>query len=220
MQRITEPELMTDSAQARAYAEADFTSAHQAFIDLFQDRFAHSDIRSEVLDLGCGPCDITRRFARAFPHTNMHAVDGSPAMLQEAERLNRDEDLSARIRLIESCLPTLQLPQTHYHTIISNSLLHHLHNPHHLWHSIKQHTEPFANIFIMDLYRPDDNAKAQQLVVQYAADEPELLRRDFYHSLCAAFTPDEVNQQLADQALSQLKVDIVSDRHMIIFGTL
>ena len=211
---------MMDPAQARAYAAADFASAHQTFIDLFKDRFAQIDIRGEVLELGCGPCDITRRFAHAFPQTTLHAVDGAPAMLHEAERLNRQENFSARIMLIESILPKLQLPQSHYHTIISNSLLHHLHNPDVLWNSIKQHAKPLANVFIMDLRRPDSKTEAQQLVDHYAADEPEILRRDFYHSLQAAFTPEEVQQQLAQQALSQLTVEVTSDRHLIVTGTL
>lgn len=125
-----------------------------------------------------------------------------------------------RIQLIETRLPNPDLPQAHYHTIISNSLLHHLHDPHVLWDSIKTHAKPFANVFVMDLMRPDNEEKARALVAQYAANEPVVLQNDFYHSLCAAFTPDEVQTQLDEHSLSQLTVEVVSDRHMIIFGIL
>lgn len=220
MQRIPEPELMNDAAQAHAYAEADFESAHRSFIDLFREKFPQLNITGEVLDLGCGPCDVTRRFALAFPQTILHAVDGAAAMLQEAGRLNRQHRLDERIVLIESRLPDLRLPQRHYHTIISNSLLHHLHDPHMLWETVKNHAKPFAGVFIMDLRRPATEEKAMSLVEQYAANEPGILRRDFYHSLCAAFTPDEVRRQLDEHALSQLTIETVSDRHIIIYGTL
>ena len=220
MQRRPEPELMNEPAQVRAYAEADFDAAHASFIDLFQDKFPHQDFHGEVLELGCGPADISRRFALAWPDAILHAVDGAPAMLQAAADLNRQQGLDERIRLIESRLPGLQLPQQHYHTLISNSLLHHLPDPHALWDTIKLHAKPFARVFIMDLMRPDTEQMASALVAQYAADEAAILREDFYHSLLAAFTPAEVQAQLDEHSLSQLTVDVVSDRHMIIYGTL
>ena len=66
MQRIPEPELMTDPAQAQAYAETDFSAPHDAFIAHFAARFP--DFKTgRVLDLGCGAADVTLRFARAYP---------------------------------------------------------------------------------------------------------------------------------------------------------
>jgi ubiquinone/menaquinone biosynthesis C-methylase UbiE len=35
-----------------------------------------------VLDLGCGPADVTIRFAKANPGYKFHGVDGSAAMLK------------------------------------------------------------------------------------------------------------------------------------------
>jgi len=220
MQRIPEPELMDDETQAQAYADADFDTPHQHFIELFQEKFPQLDINGEVLDLGCGPGDITRRFARAFPHARLHAVDGARVMLSLANAINRREGLSDRIELIHGKLPHVELPQCHYHTIISNSLLHHLPDPHVLWDTIQRAAKPYANLFVMDLIRPASEQQAMDIVDQYAANEPDILRHDFYHSLCAAFTPSEVQQQLEEHSLSQLHVEEVSDRHMIIFGSL
>ena len=65
MERIPEPELMDDPAQAYAYANADFSEPHQAFVERFTQCFpGHAPRR--VLDLGCGAADITIRFARAY----------------------------------------------------------------------------------------------------------------------------------------------------------
>ena len=39
MKRISEHELMDDVSQAKAYAEADFSEAHNAFVEYFKVRF-------------------------------------------------------------------------------------------------------------------------------------------------------------------------------------
>lgn len=220
MNRIPEPELMNDPAQAHAYAHADFASPHQLFVDTFRQKFPALDIKDAVLDLGCGPCDISRRFALAYAACTIHAVDGATNMLMHAETLNKEDNLHQRIQLIETTLPDITLPQNFYHTIISNSLLHHLHNPFVLWQTIQRHAKAYTNIFVMDLMRPDSAAVAKQLVEDNAAAEAEILQQDFYHSLLAAFTPAEVQQQLDDMDMSTLQIETVSDRHMIIYGSL
>jgi len=67
MQRITEPELMNDEAQARAYAQANFDEPHDMFIQEFKAAFPGTDVSGHILDLGCGPADISIRFAQSFP---------------------------------------------------------------------------------------------------------------------------------------------------------
>ena len=68
--------------------------------------------------------------------------------------------------------------------------------------------------------RPESAGAAQALVDQYAPDEPEVLRRDFFLSLGAAFTPDEVRAQLADAGFDGFVVEPVTDRHLVITGSL
>jgi hypothetical protein len=55
-------------------------------------------------------------------------------------------------------------------------------------------------------------------VDQYAPDEPDVLRRDFYNSLCAAFTPGEIADQLDAAGLDGYAVEPVTDRHLVITG--
>lgn len=222
MDRIPEPELMNGEEQAKAYAFADFAQPHNLFITLFQEKFPdiHSSFNDVVLDLGCGPCDITRRFAKAYCDAGFHAVDGAFEMLKHAQHLNQQQGFTHRIKLIEGSIADVNLPQQHYHAIISNSLLHHLADPFVLWKTIQQHAKPFAHIFIMDLVRPVDEQTVGFLSNEYAANEPDILKNDFENSLRAAFTVDEVRQQLDEMGLSNLKVEQSSDRHMIIYGTL
>lgn len=222
MDRITEAELMQGEEQSKAYAFADFSKAHNLFIESFREKFTDipANFNDVVLDLGCGPCDITRRFANAYPDVGFHAVDGAFEMLKFGQQLNYKTGLSQRIKLIEACLPDVQLPQQHYHIIISNSLLHHLHDPFVLWETIQQHAKPFAHVFVMDLIRPLDEQTVQFLQSEYTENEPDILKLDFENSLRAAFTVKEVQQQLEEMNLTNLKVEQISELHMIIYGVL
>ena len=217
MQRIPEPELMDDEAQARAYAEADFEEPHSYFIELFQQTFPELNIKGSVLDLGCGPADISLRFAKAYPECEVHGVDGAAAMLAFGDEAIGRARLQQRIRLLQGYLPGVSLPQLKYDTVISNSLLHHLADPMTLWQTVQEYAAPAAPVFIMDLMRPDSTLQAKALMDEYAAGEPEVLQHDFYHSLLAAYTPQEVQQQLSVLALP-LNVKVVSDRHLVVSG--
>ena len=70
----------------------------------------------------------------------------------------------------------------------------------------------------MDLLRPASEHEARTLVDQYAQDEPAILQHDFYHSLLAAYRITEIEAQLRQCELTQLKVQAVSDRHVIIYS--
>lgn len=70
----------------------------------------------------------------------------------------------------------------------------------------------------MDLKRPQTLDEACALMETYVANEPEILKRDFYNSLLAAFEEREVLEQLREAKLEHLLVKVVSDRHVIIAG--
>lgn len=218
MDRVPEPELMLDPVQARAYADADFDGPHSHFIELFRETFPDMQVSGPVLDLGCGPGDIAMRFARACPGAEVDGIDGAPAMLAEGERLIAGSGLEGRVRLVCANLPGDAPPRNRYRGVISNSLLHHLHDPAVLWNAVARYIEPGGFVFIMDLMRPDSRDTAEAMVAQYAAGEPAVLRQDFFHSLLAAFTPEEVRAQLADAGLRDLRVRAVSDRHLVVSG--
>ena len=219
MQRVTEPELMEDPAQAAAYAEADFTEAHARIVAGFEECFPGVQVAGSVLDLGCGPGDISFRFASRHPGCTVIGVDGSAAMIALArKRLVQESSLAARVQFIESRLPDATIPAGRYAVIIRNSLLHHLHRPAVLWDTVGAHAGVGTYIYIVDLLRPQTRAEARRLVDAYAAGEPDVLRRDFYHSLCAAFEPAEVEAQLEAANLGELSVSVISDRHLAVYG--
>jgi len=126
VKRIPEPELMNEPEQALAYARADFEEPHNQFIELFKNRFPEEKIDGYVLDLGCGPADVTIRFARAYPKCLIHGIDGAENMLKHGRDAIASQGLESQIDLYCGCLPGAKSPRSSYDIIISNSLLHHL----------------------------------------------------------------------------------------------
>ena len=219
MKRIPEPELMNNNEQAAAYAEADFSEPHNRVISLFNETFGLDRINGYVLDLGCGPGDITFRFARAYPDCTVHGIDGAEAMIRcGLKLLRKSADIKHRVELIHGLLPAAVPPRMKYDTVISNSLLHHLIDPLVLWQTIKRYAAPDAPIFIVDLKRPTSPEEAHRLVETYSGGEPEILKNDFYNSLLAAFTTSEIKAQLLKVNLDYLDVTEIGDRHLQISG--
>jgi len=217
MERVTEPELMDEPEQARAYARADFSEPNTRFLELFQEAFPALR-EGWVVDLGCGPADITVRFVQRFPGCRLHAVDGSAAMLAFAREAVARARVGDRVELVRGRVPETPLPRADYDAVISNSLLHHLHDPAGLWETVRRHARPGAAVLVMDLARPHSEAEVDTLVEIYAADAPPVLRRDFRASLRAAFRVEEVRAQLHAAGLDGMAVRMVSDRHLLVAG--
>jgi 2-polyprenyl-3-methyl-5-hydroxy-6-metoxy-1,4-benzoquinol methylase len=218
MDRVLEPELMEDEQQVLAYARADFAEENQGFVDRFREYFPEFT-EGHVLDLGCGPGDIPVRFAQALPSCRITGVDASEPMIGLAAETVKRAGLADRIAFRCERFQAVSLLDP-ADAAVSNSLLHHVPNPLQFWYRLRQLVKSSSPVLVMDLLRPDSPEEAQAIVDRYAAQEPEILRRDFYNSLLAAFTEDEVAAQLAEMNLSRLIVDVVDDRHWVVSGTI
>lgn len=220
MNRELEPEVMDGQEQSAAYAAADFAEPNARFVKLLREAFPREE-EGRWLDLGCGPADIPLRICAQLPRVQIWGVDASGPMLELA-RLSREAAAAQdRLHLVQARLPTALLEERHFDVVLSNSLLHHLPQPGVLWESIARHGAPGAAVFVADLRRPPSLEAAQQLVEAYAQGAPEILRRDFYHSLLAAFEPEEVEAQIKDAGLEgRIKVEVISDRHLVASGRL
>lgn len=218
MNRILEPEVMDGADQAEAYAGADFVEVDSAFVKRFQALFP--DFRRGVVgDLGCGPAAIARRLCARLPEIRVTGVDASPAMLRCARAALQRTAHASRIDLIEAYLPSTTLAEGMFDAVVSNSLLHHLPDPSVLWTELARTGRSGAPVLVVDLLRPPGVEEARVLVDLYAAGEPEVLRHDFFQSLCAAFTVDEIHGQLNAAGL-HLAVERISDRHVAVHGRL
>jgi trans-aconitate methyltransferase len=218
MKRKPEPELMNDAEQVAAYGGADFEAPHSHFINLLLGHLPEGEDITRALDLGCGAGDITFRVAASCPDAVVDAVDGSAEMLRFAEGLLLQKPaLSGRVKFTHSMIADFK-PGGKYELVVSNSLLHHLPEPGVFWDAVKRFSSPGTFLFVMDLHRPESEKEAKRLTALYVSSEPEILQRDFYNSLLAAFEEGEVRAQLAASGLTHLKTERVGDRHLIVYG--
>jgi len=225
MERVPEPELMDGAEQAAAYAAAELSASDGAVIARLGELFPEG-LGSRLVDLGCGPGNISFRLAELRPApAQVLAIDGAPPMLAQAareleRRRQRQPDLPQRLVFRLSRLPDPALPGG-FSAVVSNSLLHHLPDPAVLWGALRQLAAPGARIYVKDLRRPADAAAVGALVQRHAADAPPVLQHDYRASLHAAFTPEEVEGQLRAAGLAgALQVAPSDDRYLEVWGRL
>jgi SAM-dependent methyltransferase len=208
---------MDDEQQAIAYAHADFSTSNQLYVDsLVRDFPTHL---CTVVDIGCGPADVVIRLAKAAPEARITALDGSGPMIALGRSAARAADVDDRLALLHTRIPGPPPASQSFDAVLSKDLLHHLPDPGVLWKEVKRLGRPGAAVYVMDLVRPDSEETARAMVKEGAGSEHPILQHDFYQSLLAAFTMDEVRAQVTAAGLD-LTVAPIGVRHMLIKGTL
>jgi len=215
MQRQPEHELMQNT-EATAYAAADFKSVNEAYVESLL-AVAEGTLGATIIDLGTGPGDIAIRIALARPDWKVTGLDGSEDMLLLARDAERRASLNATISWVLADAKASGLPAASFEIVVSNSILHHVADPIDFWREVKRLAAPDAIIFMRDLHRPDSAEAARAIVEEYAADESEVLRSEFYNSMLASYTCEEVKEQIALIGLD-LNVEMSSDRHLDVVG--
>ncbi len=210
---------MDGTKQAQAYAEADFEDVNQGLVDRFRELFPSWRGR-RILDMGCGPADIPARLCAAFPEASVFGIDASAAMLALAREAVREGGLEDRISLLRAYVPQIPFEQRAFDAIVSNSLLHHLSDPLNLWRTCKRYGRPGSPVLVCDLFRPPSQGEARKIVDDAGCSDHPALQADFYNSLLAAYRIEEITQQLEDVGLDHLDVEMVSERHILVWGHL
>ena len=145
-------------------------------------------------------------------------VDGAAAMLHLARA--RAATMHHPPRLMECSLQHLvesDLVNT-ADLIVSNSLLHHLHQPDLLWSLTSGLAVHGCRVLHRDLRRPFSVSELDRLQRTYLPEAPAVLIQDFRASLAAAFEPDEVTSQLKRAGLNGLRVETEDDRYLVVSG--
>ncbi|HOZ49337.1 MAG TPA: class I SAM-dependent methyltransferase [Candidatus Hydrogenedentes bacterium] len=216
MKRQPEPELMDIEAEAEAYAVANFSDVNQAFVDRLVE-LAGDGPHVVALDLGTGPGDIPIRLLRARPQWRVCAIDASFPML----RFGRSAaERPARPRFVLSDAKRLPFADATFDVVLSNSILHHINDVAPFWNEVRRIARPGGFVLLRDLFRPESEAAAHRIVETYSGRESALLKEEFFRSLLAAYTAEEVREQVQAAGLGALDVVRVTDRHMDIFGRL
>tara|TARA_Y100001968_G_scaffold108202_1_gene97845 strand:- start:165 stop:848 length:684 start_codon:yes stop_codon:yes gene_type:complete len=225
MKRTIEPELMETPSQVKAYADADFSGSDSMVVEGLEKYLKKVgkilNKNDLILDMACGPGNISERVAKKWPLVEVIGIDGSKEMLNQAEKtLSKGflRNLTYQLIEINSIASGKKYFPLKADVIVSNSALHHFHNPYSFWNALKKIGKNNCIHFHRDLIRPDSIEKASEIKEKYLSTSPEILKRDFYASLKASFTVDEVTQQLANAGLSQLKVFQVDELYFEIIG--
>ena len=224
MQRVPEPELMDDPQQVQAYAQADFSDGDRRTLELVESLLARSPALPPAplfIDLGCGPGNITLPLAASHPNAQVVGVDGARSMLSVAAQRSAANGLTVCWR--HASLQDLQrgvLPELigRADLIVSNSVLHHLHQPALLWTLTRRLAAPGCRVLHRDLRRPASPKEARQLLERHLPGGAEPLVRDFLASLHAAFEATEVEAQLRAAGLGGLSVCAEDDRYLVVSG--
>ena len=216
MQRCPEPELMNGVDQVAAYAAADFSAGDDVTIDRIRSLVAERPLGNSpiVVDLGCGPGNITVLLARLLPEARVIGIDGAERMLELARQRAADQALA--IEFLHRDLR--QIKGLKADLVVSNSLLHQLHDPLLLWRVTSQLANRGCRVLHRDLRRPESMDELNHLQTLHLPDAPEPLLQDFRASLRAAFEPAEVVDQLRITGMKQLSVQLEGDRYLVVSG--
>ena len=225
MRRTPEPELMENPSQVTAYADADFSRSDSMVVKGLEKYLIKSGKTLNkddlIIDVACGPGNIATRIADNWPLVKVIGIDGSNQMLLEADKKLKDgfrKNLSFELIEINSISKNKKYFSSKANVLVSNSALHHFHSPYRFWDALKKLGKPSCINFHRDLVRPSSIEKAMEIKEKYLLDSPEILKEDFFASLKASFTVEEVNEQLVNAGLSQLKVYQVDELYLEIFG--
>ncbi len=208
---------MDGEEQSLAYARADFSQSNQWFADRLKQDFSGS--LGRVLDIGCGPADVDIRLAQAVPGMHITAVDASGPMIEIARQAVAAAGMLEQVDPVKGYIPGLPFEEQSFDAVLSKDMFHHLPDPSVLWNEARRMGKPGALVCVMDLFRPESPGTARKVVESTAPDEHPLLKKDFYVSLRAAFTLEEIEDQLEAAGLG-FRVEKVSERHMFISGFL
>ncbi len=230
MKRVTEPELMIDPEQVKAYVEADFSSSEEEMINQLSSILEKSDFISEepfIVDLGCGPGNISERIATRFKKSNVLGIDDSLEMIRVANErrdlLNRNSCFN-RLRYEKINISLLAKGKTALlncaDVVVSNSFIHHIHDPNIFFSALLHVSKNGAIHFHRDLRRPSTYDEVLDIQKRNLPNAPPIMVRDFIASLSAAYTCNEIKSLINAAKIGKFIVSEKDDRYIDIIGNI
>ena len=202
MQRYLEPELMDNLEQALAFRKANRDYGIRGFLEFYEKYVGLTE--GKIVDLGCGTGEYLLALENKYPSLVITGFDGSEPMIQIARGLVEFHSSSVRVRHRQF----KQIDQT-ADCVISTNTLHHIHDPNIFWDCIKRVA---PRVLVMDLVRPTSPATARLIVETLAKEETDEFKFDYYNSLLAAFSPDELAEQIKG---TNLKLEVEGDPNFL-----
>ena len=229
MERIAEPELMEEKEQVISYDGADFSEGEDNFINqinyyLFKNNIC-LDKKDLIVDLGCGPGNISEKLATKWPNTEVVGIDGSKEMILRAEHNKKQSMNKKKLKNLRYVCADIKnnklnnfLLKKEISLLVSNSLIHHITNLEDFFNTIRSLSSNITVNFHKDLKRPLDEKSALELKAQCSKKYNEILTNDYYASLRASYTFKELKNFTLENDLSSLDVFEEGDNYLIVYG--
>jgi len=229
MERIPEPELMEKKEQVISYDKADFSEGEVNLINQINHYLLRNNIslgeKDLIVDLGCGPGNISEKLAIRWPHAEVVGIDGSKEMILRAEynkKISNNQKKLKNLRYvcfdIKDIKPNNFLLKKKISLLVSNSLIHHITHLEDFFKTIRSLSDNTTVNFHKDLKRPFNEKSALELKAQCSTKYNEILTNDYYASLRASYTFRELKNFTLENDLSSLDVFEDGDKYLIVYG--
>ena len=229
MDREPEPEIMDKKSQVEAYCEADFSLGENNLIKFISDYLKINNINLSrndlIVDLGCGPGNISEKLSERWPDVNVLGVDGSQEMIKEAEsRLFKNKIVNKYRNLNYLCSDIRKISSHEIFSrkkitlLVSNSLIHHINHIDNFFKFIVNLSNKETINFHKDLIRPKDQETALKLRDKCSQKFSSILTNDYYASLKASYRKNEVQKKILELNLNSMNVIEETKEYLIVYG--
>ena len=229
MDREPEPELMNKKSQVKAYCSADFSLGENNLIKFISHYLKINNINLSkndlIVDLGCGPGNISEKLSERWPDVNVLGIDGSQEMIREAEsRIFRSEIINKYRNLNYLCSDIRKIysheifSRKEITLLVSNSFIHHIIDLDNFFKFIINLSNKETINFHKDLIRPKDKETALKLKDKCSQKYSMILTNDYYASLKASYRKNEIQEKILELNLKSMNVFEESKEYLIVYG--
>ena len=229
MDRKPEPELMNKKSQVKAYCAADFSLGEINLIKFISDYLEINNINLSrndlIVDLGCGPGNISEKLSERWPEVNVLGIDGSQEMIKEAEsRILKSKIINKYRNLKYICSDIREinsheiLSKKEITLLVSNSFIHHIIDLDNFFKFIINLSSVETINFHKDLIRPKDEETALKLKDKCSQKYSIILTNDYYASLKASYRKNEIREKILELNLNSMNVFEESEEYLIVYG--
>ena len=229
MHREPEPELMNKKSQVKAYCAADFSIGEINLINFISNYLEINNINLSkndlIVDLGCGPGNISEKLSERWPDVNVLGIDGSKEMIMEAEsRMFKNKIMDKYRNLNYICSDIRKISSYEIFSgkeitlLVSNSFIHHIDDIDNFFGFIINLSNKETINFHKDLIRPKDKETALRLKDKCSQKFSSILTNDYYASLKASYRKKEVQEKILELNLNSMNVIEETTEYLIVYG--
>ncbi|WP_316181185.1 class I SAM-dependent methyltransferase [Bradyrhizobium sp. SZCCHNRI1009] len=182
-------------------------------------KFCENISDAAVLDVGTGAANIPIYLAQARKGWRITGIDVSPHMLDVARRNIERAGLMHAIALARCSTHQIPAPSGSFDVVLCNGVLHYVDDVDEFWRELVRVAKPGATVLVRDLKRRAAQAQEVTAASPSTGSYPALLANQFRTASLAAYSPEEVRQQLKRAGLERLTVTS-DERTFEVFGQL